>query len=285
MKPWIWTPAVVVATFVTLFALERSFPLRPTRRSLAGRLAINLALSGLAFAVAGLVVRPWALRSLDWASGKPFGLLYFVHIPAWAKAVSGFLLLDLSFYYWHVVNHKIPVLWRFHNVHHIDPELDVSTGFRFHFGEVLLSTVFRVAQVSLFGISFATFATYELVFQVETLFQHSNLHLPIRLERALNRVLVTPRMHGIHHSQVRQEDLSNFGVVFSWWDWLHRTLGLNIAQARIEIGIPGYSSPEDNRLSFILPFMKQRDYWRRPDGSVPARPPNGMEKHPSRLAE
>src|SRR4029453_13648984 len=110
-----------------------------------------------------------------------------------------------SFYYWHVANHKVALLWRFHNVHHMDPELDVSPGFRFPFGEVFLSTFFRVAQVGLLGISFASFAAYELVFQANTLFHHSNTRLPIRLERFLNAILVTPRMHGIHHSQVRRE--------------------------------------------------------------------------------
>jgi sterol desaturase/sphingolipid hydroxylase (fatty acid hydroxylase superfamily) len=95
------------------------------------------------------------------------------------------------------------------------------------------------------------------------------VRLPIRLERALNKVLVTPRMHGIHHSQVQHETNSNYGVVFPWWDRLHRTLGLNVPQSAITIGVPGYSNPEDNRLwgAIWLPFRKQRDYWRRPDGS------------------
>ncbi len=158
-------------------------------------------------------------------------------------------------------------------MHHIDPDLDVSTGFRFHFGEVLFSTLFRVAQVSLIGMSLTTYAVYELVFQANTLFHHSNVRLPIRLERLLNAILVTPRMHGIHHSQVRRETNSNFGVVFCWWDKLHRTIGLNIPQARIELGIAGYSLPHDNRVwhALTLPFRKQRDYWSKPDGTVPER--------------
>ena len=120
----------------------------------------------------------------------------------------------LSFYYWHILNHKFPFFWRFHKVHHFDPDLDVSTGFRFHFGEVFFSTVFRVVQVSLIGVPFVTFAAYELVFRAGTLFHHSNLRLPIRFERRLNKLIVTPRMHGINHSQVRNETNSNFGVVF-----------------------------------------------------------------------
>jgi sterol desaturase/sphingolipid hydroxylase (fatty acid hydroxylase superfamily) len=280
-------PLMVVGIFVLLFAVEKLFPLRESKAGLVARLIVNISLSGLAFLTAALAVRPSALHTLAWASAQPFGLLQLLPVPTWTRFIIGFLLLDLSFYYWHLLNHKIPLLWRFHNVHHIDPALDVSTGFRFHFGEVLFSTFFRVLQVALIGVSFAAFATYELVFQCETLFHHSNLRLPITLERLLNKVLVTPRMHGIHHSQVRGETNSNFGVVFPWWDRLHRTLGLNVPQREIQIGIAGYSSPDDNRLwrTMIMPFGRQRDYWRRNDGTTPTRPPADLRTKPGELAE
>src|SRR5207249_6780386 len=216
-----------------------------------------------------------ATAALSWATQKPFGLVHLLALPSALQFIAAFLLMDLTFYWWHLANHRIGFLWRFHNVHHIDPDLDVSTGFRFHFGEVAMSAVFRVAQVAVIGISAPAFAVYELVFQANTLFHHSNLRLPIRVERWLNKVLVTPRMHGIHHSQIRREADSNFGVVFPWWDRLHRTLGLNIPQARIVIGVPAYSEPEDNQFvnAVLTPFRAQRDYWRRDDGAVPERDP------------
>src|SRR5205807_1160819 len=169
----------------------------------------------------------------------------------------------------------------------IDLDLDVSTGFRFHFGEVAMSAALRVAQVTLLGVPASAFAAYEVVFQANTLFHHSNVRLPIRFERLLNKVLVTPRMHGIHHSQIQRETNSNFGVVFWWWDKLHRTVGLNIPQSEIEVGIAGYSAPDDNRLwhALTLPFRKQRDYWRRPDGSSPAREAAALQGKQSSLAE
>ena len=184
-----------------------------------------------------------------------------------------------------MLNHRVPVLWRFHNVHHIDPDLDVSTGFRFHLGEVAMSAVFRVVQVALIGISAPAFATYELAFQANTLFHHSNLRLPIRFERLLNKLLVTPRMHGIHHSQVQGETNSNYSVVFPWWDRLHRTLGLNIPQSKIVIGVPGYSTREDGKLvnGLLMPFRKQRDYWRTPDGKAPRRETNIGSPNPMRM--
>jgi sterol desaturase/sphingolipid hydroxylase (fatty acid hydroxylase superfamily) len=287
MKSSFSTVILIIGFFVLLFALEKFFPLRKSKTGLIARLIVNGCLSGTAFLVAAFVVRPSALHALNWASAQPFGLIHLVALPRWAQFVSGFLWLDLSFYYWHIANHKIPWFWRFHNVHHIDPDLDVSTGFRFHFGEVLLSTLFRVVQVSLAGMSLVTFAAYELVFQANTLFHHSNLRLPIRLERLLNKILVTPRMHGIHHSQVRLETNSNFGVVFCWWDKLHRTLGLNIPQSKIEIGIAGYCAPEDNQLwhALTLPFRKQRDYWRKTDGCAPGRTAADLQQRPNVLAE
>jgi sterol desaturase/sphingolipid hydroxylase (fatty acid hydroxylase superfamily) len=280
-------PAIVVGILAVFFIVEQFVPLRQTRARLLLRLLINFAMSALAFLTALSVVRPSAMATLAWTSKTPFGVVHLLPAPGWVRFVVGFLLLDLSFYYWHVLNHKLGFLWRFHNVHHIDPDLDVSTGFRFHFGEVLMSTVFRVAQVAAIGMPLATFAAYELVFQANTLFHHSNIRLPIRAERVLNMVLVTPRMHGVHHSQVRGETNSNFGVVFRWWDALHRTIQLNIRQSAITIGVAGYSRPADNRLwyALTLPFRSQRDYWRRDDGTTPERDPKALEGNPARLAE
>ncbi|MCA1658098.1 MAG: sterol desaturase family protein, partial [Verrucomicrobiaceae bacterium] len=164
-------------------------------------------------------------------------------------------------------------------------ELDVSTAFRFHFGEVALSSLFTLVQVSVIGPSVWAFAIYQAAFQAEVLFHHSNLRLPIGFERLLNKVVVTPRMHGIHHSQVQRENNSNFGTVFPWWDRLHRTLGLNIPQSAIKIGIPGYSLPHDNTPAnaLLMPFRKQRDYWRRPDGAAVER--EKTPGNPTSLAE
>jgi sterol desaturase/sphingolipid hydroxylase (fatty acid hydroxylase superfamily) len=280
--------AVVLTVLVALlFAFERLVALRRRSRPVLWRLLINVCISALAFAVAMLLVRPAALAVVQWASDTPFGVIHVLPMSGAAQFVLSFLLMDLTFYWWHVANHRLPFLWRFHNVHHIDPDLDVSTAFRFHFGEVAISAGFRVVQVSAIGLSAPIFGIYELVFQANTLFHHSNVRLPIRIERLLNLVLVTPRMHGIHHSQVREETNSNYSVVFSWWDRRHRTAGLNIPQSGIVIGIPGYSDPADNRLwnGLLMPFRPQRDYWRRSDGTPVQRDRAVSSKRRSRLAE
>lgn len=281
------TPLIAIAVFVLLFVLERFFPLRKATRSLLARLFVNLAISVFTFIAAVGLLQPAVQSALRWAAGKPFGFIHLVSLPSPLVFVLSFLLMDLTFYYWHLANHRLPFLWRFHNVHHIDPDLDVSTAFRFHFGEIMLSAVFSLLQVSLIGPSAWAFAVYQLVFQAEVLFHHSNVRLPVRVERLLNKVLVTPRMHGIHHSQVQRENNSNFGTVFPWWDRLHRTLGVNIPQEEVVVGIPGYALREDNSFwnALLMPFRKQRDYWRRPDGTQVKRLNLPSERNPARLAE
>src|SRR6266513_2523648 len=233
-ESWTWlgvplaSVTILCVGFLVLFIAERLAPLRAPRSSLAGRLVVNACVSALALATAYFVVAPAAMAALREVSFRQIGLLRWIALPEPAEVAFGFVLMDLSFYYWHMANHKIPFLWRFHNVHHIDPDLDVSTAFRFHFGEVAFSAVFRMVQIALIGVTPFTFALYEIVFELNTLFQHSNVRLPLAGERWLNKLLVTPRMHGIHHSDVRRENNANYSVVFSWWERVHRTLRLNI---------------------------------------------------------
>jgi sterol desaturase/sphingolipid hydroxylase (fatty acid hydroxylase superfamily) len=258
MNP-IATVLVIAALYLLLFSIERVAPLRRRSAPLVLRLAVNAAMSVLAFATAWALVDPVSQWMLQWTSIRHFGFASALGLPAAAEFALTFVLLDLTFYYWHVANHRIGFLWRIHVAHHIDPDLDVTTAFRFHFAEIALSAGFRVMQIALIGPLAATYALYEIFFQAGTLFHHSNVRMPMRFERLINFAIVTPRMHGIHHSQERAETNSNFGVVFTWWDWAHRTLRLDVAQERIVIGIPGYAAPGDNRLVRLLalPFRRR----------------------------
>jgi len=262
-------PAVVVGVFVVLLALEFGFPLRRRKRRLAPRIVTNISISALALAVGAVISTRVSAELSIWTETSNFGLLRALALPLALQFAAGFLLLDLTFYYWHRLNHVFPLLWRFHNVHHIDPDLDVSTSFRFHVVEVMYSAGFRAAQMLTLGVAPLTYVVYELVFQVGTMFHHSNLRLPLRLETELNRIFVTPRMHGIHHSAVREETNSNYSVVFRWWDALHRSLRLNVPQSDVIIGVPAYHEESDNRIRHLLslPFRRQRPYWRSADGA------------------
>jgi sterol desaturase/sphingolipid hydroxylase (fatty acid hydroxylase superfamily) len=258
----------LAAVYVALLIVETQFPLREAKRPKPKRFLVNAGLSGLALGTGVYIVAPVALALATRSAETSFGLLNALSLPPTLKFVLGFLAMDLTFYYWHRANHVFPIFWRFHNVHHVDQDLDVTTSLRFHFGEVFYSAVFRALQVSLLGISVLTYLVYEVAFQCATLFHHSNVRLPIKLERAINRIIVTPRMHGIHHSIVKEETSSNYSVIFRWWDVLHGTLRLNIKQTDIVIGVPAYMDTQDNKLMnlLILPFRKQREYWRLTDG-------------------
>ena len=250
----------LAGVFVLLLGAERIFPLRLRTRPTAGRILINLIFSALVFACGAVVIRPVAMALMAWAATTSLGLLRIIALPGYVQVVLGFGLMDLSFYYWHRINHQWNFLWRFHSVHHVDPDLDVTTSFRFHAVEILFSAGFRAIQVLLLGISPLTYIIYEVVFQLSTMFHHSNLRIPIGVERRLNWVLITPRMHGIHHSIVRRETNCNYSVVFRWWDQLHRSLLLNVAQAGITIGVAGYLEAKDNGFWALLsqPFRRPR---------------------------
>jgi sterol desaturase/sphingolipid hydroxylase (fatty acid hydroxylase superfamily) len=195
-----------------------------------------------------------AVQNQSWQ----FGLNYLYNSSRAIKFGVAFLLLDYSNYTWHILLHKMPVLWRFHLVHHTDLDLDVTTAFRFHFGELIGSVIFRGAAVLLTGVSPVTVLIYEIFFEAATQFHHSNMKLPFPLEKLLNYLIVTPRMHGIHHSMMKRETDSNYAVIFSFWDRLHNTSRLNIHQNEIATGVPSYADEKELTIGKLLklPFTK-----------------------------
>jgi len=195
MQPLWFVPSVLAALYLTLFLAERISPLRHAVRPLGPRLRVNVLIAALAMAAAAITVRPAVSQLLRLAPEPEFGLLALFDLPDGVEFGTAFLLFDVSFYWWHRANHRVPLLWRFHNVHHVDPDLDVTTAYRFHVVEIGYSTGFRALQVVLIGPAAWMYFAYELVFQVGTLFHHSNLRLPLRVERGLHALFVTPRMH------------------------------------------------------------------------------------------
>lgn len=228
--------------FVLLFVIEGKRQLRK-RRHLRSERVINNALVSLpAFSLLRFLFLPimikLATKNLKWK----IGIANKLRTPPLLSGMTAFLILDYTNYLWHVLNHKIPALWRFHLVHHTDADLDVSTALRFHFGEMIGSVFYRGTFVVLSGASPLQVLLFEIFFEGATQFHHSNWRLPVILEKQLNKVIVTPRMHGIHHSQIKNETDSNYSVIFNWWDRLHHTLSLHVPQDQIIIGVPGYSN-------------------------------------------
>ncbi|WP_242602258.1 sterol desaturase family protein [Legionella nagasakiensis] len=254
---------ILALLYFSLLIIEQKWPLRKHVRPLLSRTIVNFSLTILVYVFTTLLISPVSEFTINLTQTHKFGLLSLLPFNNLLLFVSGFLLMDLTFYYWHRLNHKIPLLWRFHNVHHADPDLDVTTSMRFHCVEIAYSSGFRFIQLGLIGINPITFFCYEFVFQVCTFFHHSNVRLPIHFEQIINKIMVTPRMHGIHHSNYRDETNGNYSVVFSFWDRLHQTIKLNIPQQAITIGVPAYLKLEDNKIMnlLLMPFKAQRRYW------------------------
>ena len=259
----VWGGATIIAAVVVGFVAEQRHPLHARRRPLGERLRTNVVMVALAALVLRLAMVPAAVAVAGASERAGVGVLRWLPLPAAVAAVLGFLLLDWTVYVWHRLNHRAPPLWRFHLVHHTDLDLDVSTAFRFHAGELLLSIGWRSAQIVVLGIGPGLVLVYEAAMEAATAFHHSNWRLPLALERALNLALVTPRMHGIHHSVEEDQTNSNWSVIFSWWDRLHRTLRLGVPDETLTIGLPAYRDPRALGVLRLLalPFVRQRNAW------------------------
>lgn len=239
-----------------LVVAERLRPLRRRTEPQADRLPRNLAIGALAALTtasgATLVVRPLQ----RWVEKRRVGLLRVLGLPRTVRVIAGFLLLDYTLFLWHWLNHRSAVLWRFHVVHHIDLDLDASTGIRFHFGELALSTGLRAAQILLLGIDRDVLDWWSRVLFASVLFHHSNLALDERVDRALSTIVVTPRLHGIHHSTRDEDTNTNFSSLISWWDRWHRLFSAEVPQETITIGVAGFSNGAQVTLerALALPF-------------------------------
>jgi sterol desaturase/sphingolipid hydroxylase (fatty acid hydroxylase superfamily) len=257
-KRWRWILFGVAVG--TLFVVERLRPLRSRREPGASRVGRNLTIGLLAGATTAASELPIVAPVQRLAERWQIGLLRRLPLPAAVRVLLGFLLLDYTLYIWHWLNHRSPFLWRFHAVHHIDLDLDSTTGLRFHFGELALAAGFRAAQVLLLGVDRDTLRIWQQMLILSVIFHHSNLELPIAVERRLLAVIVTPRMHGIHHSTRADETDSNYSSLLSWWDRLHRSLRLNVPQAGMTMGVAGLLSTADVTLtrSLSLPFRPAR---------------------------
>ncbi len=279
--PWFDRKAfpVLASVVVGLYLLEEVLVLREQQQSKLKRTVTNTAVAATGFAVVRAALLPAMVYAGEWSERNHFGLTNWLGLPRWAKYPAGFLLLDYTNYFWHVVTHRVPFLYRMHQVHHSDMDMDVTTGFRFHFGEQVFSILYRGGMIALIGVPADLVLGYEAVFEGCTAFHHSNLRLPGRLERLLDKVMITPRAHGIHHSIVEEEFNANFGVVLPFWDMLQGTRRTDVAQERVTIGIPAWRDPEELTVVRLheMPFEPTRG-WLLPDGTVPKRLDTGVSE-------
>lgn len=272
MPGWL-NATLICGTFATLLWLEHRRPLRRQTDSKLTRDIRNLAMAALSATAIRLTERPVTGPLTQLIERKRWGLVPRLQLPAWLEVLLSVVLLDYTLYLWHILTHKMPVLWRFHRVHHADLDLDASTALRFHGAEMLLSVPWRAAQVVVIGVVPLALSVWQTATLLAILWHHANVEVPLRLERWLCRLVVTPRMHGIHHSMVQEEADANWSTIFAFPDSLHRTLKLHVPQQAVTIGVPAYRYPQQLTLAKIIamPFGKQRPTWQFPGDGRPER--------------
>jgi sterol desaturase/sphingolipid hydroxylase (fatty acid hydroxylase superfamily) len=257
------TAAVIAIVFGAMLILEHVRPLRPSVEPKLRRNLRNFGVGAIAVALATIVQLPVLMPLSRWVLERKIGLLHLTELSPAAHAVAAIVLLDYTLWIWHWANHRVPFLWRFHLVHHVDRDLDSSTALRFHFGEHFLSLFYRSVQIVIIGASPMALWMWQLILFASILFHHANVALPVGVERALVRVIVTPRMHGIHHSDYRDETNSNWSSMLSCWDYLHRTILLSVPQREIVIGVPAFRDATQVTLGkiLLLPFLRRGKDW------------------------
>ena len=245
--------SVFAAVLEAMALLEHAFPRRPQRLSWR-RWPSNFGLVALSSVLLRLVAPAGAVGVAVWAEARGLGLLPALGVPFWLALPVAVVLLDLLIYFQHRVFHAVPALWRLHRVHHADPELDASSGLRFHPVEILLSLAIKAAAVVALGAPAEAVLVFEVLLNATALFNHANLAIPAWLDRPLRWVLVTPDMHRVHHSEIREETDSDFGFCLSCWDRIFGTYRAEPAKGQLGmvIGVEGFRADDQQRLDRLL---------------------------------
>ena len=271
--------AVRLGCFVGVLLVMALWELRAPRRALAvdksPRWASNLGLVVLNTFAARLLIPITAVAAAMLAQSRGWGLLHQVDWPVWFEVVLAVLAFDLAIYLQHVMFHALPPLWRLHMVHHADLDFDVTTGLRFHTLEILLSALIKLAVVVVIGPAAVAVVIFEVLLNATAMFNHSNVRMPVWLDRLLRWLVVTPDMHRVHHSVIRSETNSNFGFNFPWWDVLlgtyrdqpdagHETMTIGVSHLRDERQV-------DRLLRMLtLPFQSRTGTYPISSGSEPS---------------
>ena len=255
---WLTIP-MAVGGFLAMAWLERRRPLRPATEPKLKRELRNLAVAGVGAMAIQLGEMPVAYSLLlPLVERQKWGLLQQWRLPLWIEITLAFLIMDYSMYVWHILMHRVPLLWRFHLAHHTDLDLDASTALRFHFGELLWSLPWRAAQIVVIGVTPRTLALYQRLLMLSVMFHHSNVRISTRTEKWLSRIIMTPRLHGIHHSVEHDDVNSNWSSGLTIWDTIHHTLRAHVTGDEVTIGLADYRDPDELTLPDVLtmPFAQ-----------------------------
>jgi len=256
--------AIFLAVFAVMAAWEIVAPRRKLAASKSQRWTANLAILITNTALVRAIFPAAAVGIAMFAEARGVGLLHAIDIHAGLKIALALAALDLAIYLQHVMFHAVPLLWRLHRAHHADLDIDVTTGARFHPVEMLLSMAIKAAAILVIGAPALAVLVFEIVLNASSMFNHSNVRIPQRLDSVLRWLVVTPDMHRVHHSIRGEETNRNFGFNLPWWD---RLFGTYRAQPRdghegMTIGIPGFRDPRRSSTYtgiLAIPFVALKD--------------------------
>jgi sterol desaturase/sphingolipid hydroxylase (fatty acid hydroxylase superfamily) len=258
-------PAIRLGMFFTCLTVMAAWEVVAARRGRTAarrrRWPANLAVAVLDSLLVRVVAPAGAVGFAVWAQARGWGLLQLVGWPAWLEGVTAVVALDFAIYAQHRVFHQVPMLWRLHRMHHADVDVDVTTGARFHPGEILLSLGIKLVVIAALGAPAAGVLVFEVLLNATAMFNHSNVQVPEAAERVLRWFVVTPDLHRVHHSVVRRETDSNFGFNLPWWDRLFRTYRAQpeAGHKGMRLGLEQFRNPEELRLDRMLtqPFRRE----------------------------
>jgi sterol desaturase/sphingolipid hydroxylase (fatty acid hydroxylase superfamily) len=253
-----YLPTLVTACgLILLLTIESWLPAADNRPRRVTHVARNMTLGLLNTLAMAMLAAPLIVNVAAWAQESRFGLLNLLSLPPAVATFMAVLLFDGWLYLLHRANHKFGFLWRFHRVHHSDPQMDATTAIRFHTGEVLISAALRLAVIPLLGITLWQLLTYESLMMPVILFHHSNVNVPEKADRWLRALVVSPAVHRVHHSRQQVETDSNYSIIFSFWDRIWGTFRLREDGRPVHFGLDEYDGEEWQRVSGLLttPFQ------------------------------
>lgn len=247
---------------VLFAALSALFPRRPRKVSWWRRWLDNIGIVTIDTLIVRLLFPAAAVGFAMQVNTYQWGLMHWLPLANWFAVLLTIVLLDLLIYWQHVVFHHVPILWRLHKVHHTDLDFDTTTGFRFHPIEIVLSMLVKCLAILLLGAPALGVLLFEIILSTAAMFNHSNLRLPLSMDRWLRKVIVTPDMHRVHHSSIREETDSNFGFNLSLWDRLFGSYRAQpkLGHDKVEIGLTEYRHLSQLRLPrlLLLPFEHKK---------------------------
>jgi len=253
--------SVFLGVLIALMILEALFPRKARTQTRRRRWTTNIGIIIADTLAVRLLIPVLAVGVAAFASAKGWGLFNMISAPFWLEVILAFVLLDMLIYAQHVASHKIPILWRIHKVHHVDRDIDVTTAIRFHPLEIILSMGYKFLCILMLGPAVVAVIIFEIVLNASAMFNHANLRLPLRVDRVLRRIIVTPDMHRVHHSTLQQETDSNYGFNLSLWDRLFRTYTdqPSLGHDNMHIGLEPHQTAQPTQFwwSLFLPFHRQ----------------------------